>query len=197
MSNILVFLGIFIAGGAIGFAIYHISLGKKKASKQQQELAQNKAELEQYKAKVNDHFMNSANLMQGVASSYQALHNHMASQSQSLLNDDDTVRFPLLNEIPQKSQEKEALTNNVDDTEESMPLVKENTPQDADTSVEASTNDAPASDVNNEAANSQEKPLDTLEKAAHANEDTVDGIDNTLDASDKKGGASAPPEEKK
>lgn len=97
VNSILIFIVVFLAGGLIGFIICNMTIGKKKASVQQQELEQNKAELEQYKAKVNNHFTDSADLMGQVASSYQALYSHMASQSQSLLSDQEDCPFPLLN----------------------------------------------------------------------------------------------------
>ena len=97
-----------LVGGIIGFVIYHLTLGKSKTTKQQKELDENKAELEKYKAQVNDHFNGSAELMGQVASSYQALYDHMASQSQTLLSDAETTHFPLLKTSDNTESEVEA-----------------------------------------------------------------------------------------
>ena len=96
-----------IAGGLIGFLIYHLTLGKSKASKQQEELDKNKIELETYKTQVNEHFNSSAELMGQVANSYQALYNHMADQSQSLLGEIATTQFPLLKQSDDTDEEIE------------------------------------------------------------------------------------------
>ena len=109
-NEILTLVTTFIAGGIIGFILCHITLGRKKATAQQQaldkqkaDLDQNQAELAEYKAKVDSHFTSSAELMGQVANSYQALYNHMADQSQSLLSETDNSPFPLL-KTPSESE---------------------------------------------------------------------------------------------
>jgi uncharacterized membrane-anchored protein YhcB (DUF1043 family) len=106
-NELLPFFFTLLAGGLLGFLIYHITLGKSKTSKQQEELDKNKIELEKYKAQVNDHFNNSAELMGQVANSYQALYNHMADQSQSLLGESATTQFPLLKKSDDTDEEIE------------------------------------------------------------------------------------------
>ncbi|MGB5444745.1 MAG: YhcB family protein [Psychromonas sp.] len=102
---------IFLVGGIIGFVICRLTLGTK-----QKDLESTKADLEQYKAQVTNHFNDSAKLMGEVASSYQALYKHMAGQSQTLLSDSDieTQPFPQLktaSEIkPQETQTVEEAT---------------------------------------------------------------------------------------
>jgi len=106
-----------IAGGIIGFLIYHLTLGRSNSSKQQEELEKNKIELEKYKAQVNDHFNSSAELMGQVASSYQALYSHMADQSQSLLGETAATQFPLLKEAENTNQEIEITEGEVNSDE--------------------------------------------------------------------------------
>ena len=102
-----------LVGGIIGFVIYHLTLGKSKTNEQQKELDKNKMELEKYKAQVNDHFNGSAELMGQVASSYQALYNHMADQSQSLLGETATTPFPLLKKSDDAEEEIEVTETDV------------------------------------------------------------------------------------
>ncbi|WP_413699512.1 YhcB family protein [Psychromonas sp. KJ10-10] len=94
MNEILTIFGSFIVGIIVGFVIYHFAIGKSKVSTQQEEIDKTKSELEQYKAKVNSHFTNTAELMGEVASGYQSLYKHMADQSQDLLSDADLTPFP-------------------------------------------------------------------------------------------------------
>jgi len=123
-----------LAGGLIGFVIYHITLGKSKASEQQKELDKNKIELEKYKAQVNDHFNDSAELMGQVANSYQALYNHMAGQSESLLGDTATTHFPLLKTSDDTDQEK-VVTSESSESEEDEVTVTEVKTEEAETTV--------------------------------------------------------------
>jgi uncharacterized membrane-anchored protein YhcB (DUF1043 family) len=111
VSEILSFIAIFLVGGIIGFVICRVTLGKKKEAAQQQELDQTKAELEDYKSQVNNHFNSSAELMGQVASSYQALYSHMAGQSQTLLSDMDVSPFPLLKTPDEKKWEEQTRLN--------------------------------------------------------------------------------------
>jgi uncharacterized membrane-anchored protein YhcB (DUF1043 family) len=119
MTNFIILLVLFVAGGLVGFAIYHFTLGKKQSGTQRKELEQTKAELDQYKAKVNSHFKDSAALMGQVASSYQALHSHMANQSQSLISDDNNAVFPQLNATLPESQDGSLLST---DSEHKTPV---------------------------------------------------------------------------
>ena len=95
-NEIVTFLFTLVAGGIMGFIISHFVFASRKQNKQQKEIDANKEELEAYKAKVNNHFTDSAELMGQVANSYQALYNHMADQSQTLLDEDNHSHFPLL-----------------------------------------------------------------------------------------------------
>ena len=176
--NEILLLVIFLAGGIIGFVIYHLTLGKKLANTQQQELDQNKAELEQYKSKVNNHFTHSAELMEQVASSYQALYSHMASQSQSLLSDEDDPLFPMLKTPSVETQEKR-LSASEDDFETDEEMIfqdndlseHENTPKNGDNSSDSSDKDK----------------IDTLPENSDKTPDNsdTDKIETTTDNSDK------------
>ena len=95
-NEIVTFLFTFVAGGIIGFIISHFGFASKKQNIQQKEIEASKAELDAYKAKVNNHFNDSAELMGKVANSYQDLYNHMANQSQTLLDEENSTHFPLL-----------------------------------------------------------------------------------------------------
>ncbi|WP_435237291.1 YhcB family protein [Psychromonas sp. PT13] len=108
-NEIVTFLFTFVAGGIIGFIISHFGFASKKQSIQQKEIEANKAELDAYKAKVNNHFNDSAELMGKVASSYQELYNHMADQSQTLLDEENNAHFPLLNTPAQTELEEETV----------------------------------------------------------------------------------------
>ena len=111
MNEILIFLVIFLVGGIFGFVLCRITLGKKQAAAQQQELDNTQAELEHYKSQVNNHFTSSAELMEQVASSYQALYSHMAGQSQALLSDTDALPFPQLKTPSEQKQEEPLVVN--------------------------------------------------------------------------------------
>ncbi len=104
---------IFLVGGIIGFVICRFTLGTKQKAAQQKELESSKAEMEQYKAQVTNHFNDSAKLMGEVASSYQALYKHMAGQSQTLLSDSDIEiqPFPQLKTASEKKPEEAQATN--------------------------------------------------------------------------------------
>ena len=166
INEILLLLVTFLAGGIIGFVIYHMTLGKKLANTQQQELDQNKAELEQYKSKVNNHFTNSAELMEQVASSYQALYSHMASQSQSLLSGEDESPFPMLKTPSVKAQEKH-LSANEDDFETNEEIIFEEYDLSADDNASENSEKAPdssAKDKTDTVADNSDKTPDSSNK---------------------------------
>ena len=185
INEILVLLVTFLAGGIIGFIIYHMTLGKKKANTQQQELDQNKAELEQYKSKVNDHFTNSADLMEQVASSYQALYSHMASQSQSLLSDEDESPFPMLKTPDIKAQEKR-LSASEDDFETNEEIIFEEYDLSADDNASRNSDTTPDSsdkDKTDTVADNNDKTPDSSDKDKI--DTAADNSDTTSDSSDK------------
>jgi len=135
-NELLPFFFTLLAGGLIGFVIYHITLGKSKASKQQKELEKNKIELEKYKAQVNDHFNDSAELMGQVANSYQALYNHMAGQSETLLGDTATTHFPLLKTADDTEQEKVVTPENNESEQDEATVAEVKSEQDEATVAE-------------------------------------------------------------
>jgi len=138
-NELLPFFFTLLAGGLLGFLIYHITLGKSKTSKQQEELDKNKIELEKYKAQVNDHFNNSAELMGQVANSYQALYDHMADQSQSLLGETATTQFPLLKKSDDTDEEIEMTETEVkpEEVEATATEVKQEETEITDTEVKS------------------------------------------------------------
>jgi uncharacterized membrane-anchored protein YhcB (DUF1043 family) len=182
-GTILIFIGIFLLGGLIGFAIYHFSLGKKRNGVKQQELDETKAELEQYKEKVNDHFMNSAELMQQVATSYQALHHHMANQSESLLGEQGVSPYPLLEPGSPKSDEETLLEEtNADETNQ----VAEEVVTSEDDAVETEQKDIP---VEENVASNEVPEAPTEEKAEDSSvppqaERPKDYVDSAVGAND-------------
>jgi len=141
-NELLPFFFTLLGGGLIGFLIYHITLGKSKASEQQKELDKNKIELEKYKAQVNDHFNDSAELMGQVANSYQALYNHMAGQSESLLGDTATTHFPLLKTSDDTDQEKVVPPENDESEEVETTVTEVESEQDEVTVTEVKTEEA-------------------------------------------------------
>ncbi len=120
MSEIVLYLVIFGIGGIFGFMLCRITFGKKQAAAQQQELEDSKAELEHYKSQVNEHFTNSAELMEQVASSYQALYSHMAGQSQTLLGDSEMLPFAQLQSLAEKEQQAPEVSKEVPQTNASQ-----------------------------------------------------------------------------
>ncbi|MFT5995574.1 MAG: uncharacterized membrane-anchored protein YhcB (DUF1043 family) [Glaciecola sp.] len=192
MGSMLIFLVIFLAGGVIGFGVYHITLSKKRLGVQQQELEQAKAELEQYKSKVNNHFMDSAELMGKVASSYQALHSHMASQSQSLLSNEDSAVFPQLNTPLSQTQEKPMLTKDVvlkkvvDITsQDSSKEVVDSSEKRADNNEKAPNNDNKVPLGEDTSSDSREKTADNNEKAPNSDNKAPVSVEITPDSSEK------------
>jgi uncharacterized membrane-anchored protein YhcB (DUF1043 family) len=185
MINVLIFLVIFIAGGAIGFGIYHMTLGKKRNGEKEQELEQAKTELEQYKAKVNNHFMNSADLMGQVASSYQALHTHMATQSQSLLNEEDISPFPLLNTPSPQAQETPMLNKNTELEKEVAITPEESSKAAVDSNVKARDGEQVAFDGKQQAPASDEQLADNEDMAAGRDEKTSDSKETAPHSTEK------------
>lgn len=198
MINSIILLGLFVAGGVVGFAIYHFTLGKKQSGAQRKELEQTKAQLDQYKSKMNAHFKDSAALMGQVASSYQALHSHMANQSQSLINDDDNAVFPLLNATLSESQDVSLLSTDsehntpVDDAlegESSEPMTSSETSQLNDAQPEVTNDKNAYKDDDNADVNVDGKAEDIVDGSANAKaEINVDdeALEKSVDHNDKK-----------
>lgn len=189
MNELLTIFGSFIGGIIVGFVIYHFVFGKSKASTQQQEIDKTKSELEQYKAKVNSHFTNTAELMGEVASSYQSLYNHMADQSKDLLNDADLTPFPLLEKTPIENEE--AVQSN--DSEQEIASVEdeatsdsnESDKQDEEGQVPTESDDAEQSDNNSLEASDDVK--ETSESIADVTTDSdqkiADSVEEVTDTS--------------
>ncbi|MEE4244921.1 MAG: DUF1043 family protein [Kangiellaceae bacterium] len=81
-------IGLILAGAAAAIAY---NLGKQNGPSQQkideleQLVLEKDAELQRYRSKVSDHFETTANLFSKVSADYQALYQHMADSSQSLI----------------------------------------------------------------------------------------------------------------
>ncbi|MGB0734267.1 MAG: YhcB family protein, partial [Pontibacterium sp.] len=68
-------------GGLIGFLIGRSGSGASQQAALAKELEENRAELETYKRKVNDHFEETAALVGNLTDSYKAVHTHLAESS--------------------------------------------------------------------------------------------------------------------
>jgi uncharacterized membrane-anchored protein YhcB (DUF1043 family) len=173
MNEILTTFGSFIIGIIVGFAIYHFAIGKSKVSTQQKEIDKTKSELEEYKAKVNSHFNNTAELMGEVASSYQSLYNHMADQSQDLLSDADLTPFPLLEKTPIESEE----TVQADNSEQEIASVEAEAIEDINEAdkqgEEGQVNDYDNVPIESDVAESDSKK-ETASDSAEASDDVKD-----------------------
>lgn len=150
-NEIVTFLFTLVAGGIIGFIISHFVFASRKQSKQQKEIDASKAELEAYKAKVNNHFTDSAELMGQVANSYQALYNHMADQSQTLLDEDNRSHFPLLKTASETEIKEETLN-----TDPALGNVDEIDVEDAVESVVTESNEAIADEAEKKAVSNED-----------------------------------------
>lgn len=195
MNEILSMFGFFIGGIIVGFVLYHFILGKSKVSTQQKEIDKTKSELEQYKAKVNSHFTNTAELMGEVASSYQSLYNHMADQSQDLLSDADLTPFPLLEKTPIENEEVVQANNSepeIASVEGKATLdINDADKQDKERQVNESDNiptesdDAEQTDSNKETASNSTKASDNIEEVsesiAEVTADTSEKIANSIE----------------
>lgn len=165
-NEIVTFLFTLVAGGIMGFIISHFVFASRKQNKQQKEIDANKEELEAYKAKVNNHFTDSAELMGQVANSYQALYNHMADQSQTLLDEDNHSHFPLLKtpvetDLTEDGLDTEPTIGNVDDID-----IEENTASNEE------SEEVVSSEENSEPVT--EQPTDTEEASDSAETKTED-----------------------
>lgn len=190
MTNIIIFIVLFIVGGLVGFVIYHFTLGKRQSGVQRQELEQIKTELAQYKSKVNTHFKDSAALMGQVASSYQALHSHMANQSQSLLSDDNNSVFPLLNATSPESQDTSLLNNGGEDKTPVDEALDSDNSELKDTGETPQVNNGAEAKVSNENADDKDdKPKSNAEDKAVSNPDEQTN-EKAVDYNDKKTDAS-------
>jgi len=204
INGILIFIVGGLVGGIIGFAISRMTLSSKQKAAQQEALDSSKAELDQYKSQVSNHFDNSAKLMGEVASSYQALYTHMAGQSATLLDPTDAeVPFPQLKTPPVKEQEDDALAQEVaeellaaretaqESTEES-PLAKETAQETTQETAEESLT------AKEETQESTEEPLAAKEAAQESAEEPLeakkaeqdvpesDDVEDIRDKKDKK-----------
>lgn len=75
-------------GFAVGFLVaYFAVLRDKDSSGLRQELAQQKEQFEAYRARVDDHFVKTSELFQGMTRQYGALYAHLADGAQSLCSD--------------------------------------------------------------------------------------------------------------
>ena len=182
MTNIIIFIVLFIVGGLVGFVIYHFTLGKKQSGSQRQELEQIKAELAQYKSKVNTHFKDSAALMGQVASSYQALHSHMANQSQSLLSDDNNSVFPLLNDTSPESKDSSLSNNGGEDKHPVDEALDAGSSELKDSGESPQVNNGTEAEISNENADDKD---DKPKSNAEDKPDTNDGDKADSNAEDK------------
>ncbi len=189
MSEILLYLVIFGIGGIFGFMLCRITFGKKQAAAQQQELEDSKAELEHYKSQVNEHFTNSAELMEQVASSYQALYSHMAGQSQTLLGDSEMLPFAQLQSLAEKEQQapdevEEVLqTDAAQETEQAVPKRAE--PQ-TETTEQAPESSAEKSEAEERAPESNAEKTETAEQAAESSAEKTETAEQAAEGSAEK-----------
>jgi uncharacterized membrane-anchored protein YhcB (DUF1043 family) len=190
-NEILIFLAIFLVGGIIGFVICRFTLGRKKEAAQQQELDSTKAELEHYKSQVNNHFTSSAELMEQVASSYQALYSHMAGQSQTLLGETDLSPFPLLKKPYENKEEEPTRANEAaqetDDklvSEDSREIVSDTSETVLDSSETALNTSETVSDSSETVSDSNKTVLDTSETVSDSNKTVLDTSETASDSSE-------------
>ncbi len=116
--EILLSVGIIIAGAAGFFFGRNFSTGEVEKNRLQQELNEKTAELEAFHNKVNSHFEKTAELFNHVSDSYQSLYDHMAKSSTQLCATQTFHSLP-------KSNESRAAT-----TEDSPILTPPNSKQD-------------------------------------------------------------------
>lgn len=90
-SLILIVIGL-IFGIVIGRLLHRSQI--TDTSKLKAELKESRRELEQYRQQVSEHFENSAVLLNSFAEQYQKLYQHMAEQSEQLL-DPQAISKPL------------------------------------------------------------------------------------------------------
>lgn len=196
MSEIVLYLVIFLIGGICGFMLCRMTFGKKQAAAQQQELEDSKAELEHYKSQVNEHFTNSAELMEQVASSYQALYSHMAGQSQTLLGDAEMLPFAQLQTLAEKEQqvteEKEEVlqADSEQVSEQTVPKRAEpeakRSAEKADTDQQAAKSSAEKTDTAEQTAESSAEKIDTAEQAAESSAEKTDAAEQATENSAEK-----------
>ncbi|MFM2479280.1 YhcB family protein [Celerinatantimonas sp. MCCC 1A17872] len=83
------------AGVIIGILISQIfTHSYRHESSLKKELEQSRAELKAYRQQVNNHFQDSAQLLDELAQQYQKIYQHMAEQSTQLL-DDPLLHYPM------------------------------------------------------------------------------------------------------
>lgn len=188
MSEIVLYLVIFLIGGIFGFMLCRITFGKKQAAAQQQELEASKAELEDYKSQVNKHFTSSAELMEQVASSYQALYSHMAGQSQTLLGDNEMLPFAQLQSLAEKEQQapeeaEEVLqTDAAQETEQTVPKRAE---LETETTEQAPESGEEKSEAEERAPESSAEKTATDEQAAESSAEKTETDEQAAASSEK------------
>lgn len=89
---ILLALAALVAGVLLG----RFTVRSRDAGRLEQELKKAHKELESYQGQINNHFADSAELMEQLAEQYQSLYRHMAEQSKFLAK----VQEPLFREAP-------------------------------------------------------------------------------------------------
>ncbi|MGL5225877.1 MAG: YhcB family protein [Aeromonas sp.] len=78
--------GILLAVAAliVGILLGRFTVRNRDASRLEQDLKKANKELENYQSQINNHFTDSAALMEQLAEQYQTLYRHMAEQSKCL-----------------------------------------------------------------------------------------------------------------
>ncbi|CAH0993344.1 hypothetical protein SIN8267_03492 [Sinobacterium norvegicum] len=84
-----------LIGAIIGaFASSRLSSGSRANNDLSDELANTKKELDEYQQQVEDHFLETAKLVDELTKSYRDVHNHLAQGASELLNE-EIIEQPL------------------------------------------------------------------------------------------------------
>ncbi|MGK4474619.1 YhcB family protein [Aeromonas molluscorum] len=104
--------GILLAAAAliIGVLIGRFSVRSRDAGRLERELNTARKDMESYQGQINNHFADSAALMEQLAEQYQTLYRHMAEQSKFLAKAEEPLfRESEVEETPAPDEESQGL----------------------------------------------------------------------------------------
>ena len=166
-----------IVGGAVGFFIGRLDdFSKKQREAMQEKIDQAEKELSDYKHEVAEHFIETADLVNAMTESYQAVHEHLAKGAQSLC--DDQVKVNRLQVMTEALESAPAQTTEQAVPIDVEPVVEETTTEEAGQTETAATTTETSVAIDEENIPTLDQTVAQTEPQAEAAETEVTQTDN-------------------
>ena len=166
-----------IVGGAVGFFIGRLDdFSKKQREAMQEKIDQAEKELSDYKHEVAEHFIETADLVNAMTESYQAVHEHLAKGAQSLC--DDQVKVNRLQVMTEALESAPAQTTEQAVPIDVEPVVEETTTEEAVQTETAATTTETSVAIDEENIPTLDQTVAQTEPQAEAAETEVTQADN-------------------